>query len=163
MCDFKRIIHKRSLGTRNVTDQFHKSQNATVPYPTTLHSEQKCAHFCSEWSIVGVGTGTFWDLLIRSIARMWMPENLTDEKSTLVQVMDLCRQAASHYKSQCWHRWMSPYGVTGPHWVNTLRPRQNGRHFPDDIFKCVFLNEIVCISLKVFLRFQLTICQYWFR
>ena len=28
-------------------------------------------------------------------------------------------------------------------WLNTLRPRQDGRHFPDDIFKCVFLNENV--------------------
>ena len=27
-------------------DQFHKSQNATVPYPTVLYSEQKCAHLC---------------------------------------------------------------------------------------------------------------------
>ena len=27
--------------------------------------------------------------------------------------------------------------------VNTLRPRQNGCHFPDDIFKCIFLNENV--------------------
>ena len=26
-------------------------------------------------------------------------------------------------------------------WFNTLRPRQNGRHFADDIFKCIFLNE----------------------
>ena len=25
--------------------------------------------------------------------------------------------------------------------LNTLRPRQNGRHFADDIFKCIFLNE----------------------
>ena len=24
---------------------------------------------------------------------------------------------------------------------NTLRPRQNCRHFPDDIFKCIFLDE----------------------
>ena len=27
--------------------------------------------------------------------------------------------------------------------INTLRPRQDGRHFPDDIFKCIFLNENV--------------------
>ena len=26
-----------------------------------LHSEQKCDHFCSEWSIVGYWTGAFWD------------------------------------------------------------------------------------------------------
>ena len=30
------------------------------------HSEQKCVHFCSEWSIVGYGPGAFWDLRIRS-------------------------------------------------------------------------------------------------
>ena len=24
---------------------------------------------------------------------------------------------------------------------NTLKPRQNGRYFADDIFKCIFLNE----------------------
>ena len=47
-------------------EQFQKSQNAPVPYPTMPHSEQKCAHFCSEWGIVGYGTGTFWDLWIRS-------------------------------------------------------------------------------------------------
>ena len=39
-----------------------ESQNAPVPYPRMLHSEQKCAHFCSEWSILGYGTGAFWDL-----------------------------------------------------------------------------------------------------
>ena len=39
-----------------------ESQNAPVPYPRMLHSEQKCAHFCSEWSIQGYGTGAFWDL-----------------------------------------------------------------------------------------------------
>ena len=44
-------------------DLIHKSPNAFVPYPTMPHSEQKlCAHFCSEWSIVGHGKGTFWDL-----------------------------------------------------------------------------------------------------
>ena len=32
---------------------------------------------------------------------------------------------------------------------NTLRPRQNGRHFPDDIFKCIFLNEYVWILIKI--------------
>ena len=39
------------------------------------------------------------------------------------------------------------------HVINTLRPRQNGRHFPDDIFKCIFLNENVSISIKISLKF----------
>ena len=36
---------------------------------------------------------------------------------------------------------------------NTLRPRQNGRHFPDDIFKCIFLNENAWISITISLKF----------
>ena len=36
---------------------------------------------------------------------------------------------------------------------NTLRPRQNGRHFTDDTFKRIFLNENVCISLEISLKF----------
>ena len=37
--------------------------------------------------------------------------------------------------------------------VNTLRPRQNGCHFPDDMFKCVFLNEDVWIQNEISLKF----------
>ena len=37
--------------------------------------------------------------------------------------------------------------------LNTLRPRQNGRRFPDDIFKYIFLNENVWILLKISLKF----------
>ena len=36
---------------------------------------------------------------------------------------------------------------------NTLGPRQNGRHFPDDTFKRIFLNENVRISIKISLKF----------
>ena len=36
---------------------------------------------------------------------------------------------------------------------NTLRPRQNGRYFADDIFKCISLDENVWISLKMSLKF----------
>ena len=39
--------------------------------------------------------------------------------------------------------------------LNTLRPRQNGRHFPDDIFKCIFLNENAWIAIKISLKFVL--------
>ena len=38
-------------------------------------------------------------------------------------------------------------------WLNTLRPRQNGRHFADDIFKCIFLIENVWIPIKSSLKF----------
>ena len=38
---------------------------------------------------------TFYEINVR-----WMPQNPTDDKSALVQVMIWCRQATSHYLSQ---------------------------------------------------------------
>ena len=65
------------------------------------------------------------------IALRWIPLDLTDDMSTLVQVMAWCRQASSHYLSQCWSRSQSPYGVTRPQWVNSSK-----RH---DAFMCWWL------------------------
>ena len=39
--------------------------------------------------------------------------------------------------------------------INTLRPRQNWRHFADDTFKRIFLNDNVRISIKISLKFVL--------
>ena len=36
--------------------------------------------------------------------------------------------------------------------INSMRPRQNGRRFADDLFKCIFLNENVRISIKISLK-----------
>ena len=57
--------------------------------------------------------------------------------------LDLCCEGAvvPHYAtgdSQCCH-----HAREGRPRVNPLKPRQNGRHFADDIFKCIFLNENV--------------------
>ena len=64
------------LHSGNRIDLIRKSQNAPVSYPTKLHSEQKCAHFCSEWSIVGYGTWAFvdlwyWSKRVRYICGTW--------------------------------------------------------------------------------------------
>ena len=43
-----------------------------------------------------------------------------------------------------------------PYWlviIITLRPRQDGRHFLDDIFICIFLNENEWHSIKISLKF----------
>ena len=44
-----------------------------------------------------------------------MSLDLTDDQSTLVQVMAWCRQATSNYPSQCWPKSLS---LTRPEWVN---------------------------------------------
>ena len=40
-----------------------------------------------------------------------------------------------------------------PENINTLRPRQNGRHSADDTFKRIFMNENVRISINISLKF----------
>ena len=47
----------------------------------------------------------------------------------------------------CW------YAINKKDGFNTLRPRQNGRHFADAIFKGIFLNENVWIPIKLSLKF----------
>ena len=37
--------------------------------------------------------------------------------------------------------------------INTFRPRQNGRHFADDTFKRIFVNENVRILIEISLKF----------
>ena len=87
----------------------------------------------------------------------WFPLDLTDHKSTLVQVMAWCRQAASHYMSQCWPRSMSPYGVTRPQWVNSKLPLNSYEfyHSPEKDAIPTFLIEIA--SLRVEWKVLLTV------
>ena len=33
--------------------------------------------------------------------------------------------------------------------INTSKPRQNGRHFPDDIFKRIYFNENVWVLIYI--------------
>ena len=45
------------------------------------------------------------------------------------------------------------YSLTRSAALNTLKPRQNGRHFADDTFKRIFLNKNVEISIQISLTF----------
>ena len=36
--------------------------------------------------------------------------------------------------------------------LTRLTPKQNGRHFPDDIFRCIFMNENLCILIQFSLK-----------
>ena len=90
--------------------------------------------------------------------------------SKLAQVMACCQMATNHYLNQCrlisngfcgfYMRAISHEILVSVYKMslimtcfNTLRPRQNGRHFPDDIFKWIFLYENVWISINISLNF----------
>ena len=51
------------------------------------------------------------------IALRWMPQDITDDKSILVQIMAWCHEARSHYLSQYWPRSMLPYDITRSQWI----------------------------------------------
>ena len=53
------------------------------------------------------GRGIFCEIALR-----WMQLHLSDDKSTLVQVMAWCRQATSQYLNQCWPRSLPPFSAT---------------------------------------------------
>ena len=79
------------------------------------------------------------------------------EINTLISVIVASpRSWVSHHNLGCWwchsdlNLGINFFIHTG---INTLRLRQNGRHFPDDIFKCFFLNENVWISITISLKF----------
>ena len=91
------------------------------------------------------------------LALRWMSLDLTDDKSTLVQVMAWCHQATSHYLNQCWPRSMWPNGITRPQWVNVQFSTQ-----PTTAF-C--LREIFQILLKMgrHLRYPcISCCNIWY-
>ena len=54
-----------------------------------------------------------------------MSLDFADDQSTLAQVTAWCHQATSHYLSQCWHRFLSPYGVTGHIGLTCIEPRRS--------------------------------------
>ena len=54
------------------------------------------------------------------IGLMGLSLELTDDKSTSVQVMAGCHQATSHYLSQYWPISMSSYGITWLKWVKWI-------------------------------------------
>ena len=64
--------------------------------------------------------------------------------SSVLHIWLLCGYTAITAMST-WHYHLGPF--------NTLRPRQDGRHFADDIFTCIFFNENCCILIKFSLKY----------
>ena len=57
----------------------------------------------------------------------------------------MIHMTSEHQQPQCWPiPWL---------FSNTLRPRQNWRHFADAIFECIFLKENVWILIIISLKF----------
>ena len=53
------------------------------------------------------------------------------------------------------HCHSSSWNIVTMRWYLVLRPRQNGYHFADDNFKCIFVNEKIWIPIEISLKFVL--------
>ena len=72
-------------------------------------------------------------------------------KYIILEIPQFCakpNRCAYHFvKQYCFIIWINSW------WINSLRPRQNGRLFADDTFKRIFFNENIRISTKISLKF----------
>ena len=78
-----------------------------------------------------------------------MPQDLTDDKSTVVQVMAWCCQATSHYLCQCWLSSLLPYGVARPQWVNEISQNQSSMVMKEVPIAIVSLGTRTCGGLVI--------------
>ena len=72
------------------------------------------------------------------IAFRWLALDLTNDKSTLVQVVAWSHQTLSHCLSQCWPSSMLPYGVTKLPLVDRANENQVHSHIqasPEDMYE----------------------------
>ena len=135
--------------------------NKTILYYNTISSalnslapgkfERNFRHIIFKQTSVIDGEG-----MCSEIALIWMSLDFTDDQSTMVQVMAWCRQASSHYLSQCWPRSLSSYGVTRPQWVNLYRAGNTWVHTQHCGYWCpqcwvnlYFIGPVSCRNISV--------------
>ena len=108
---------------------------------TTIRCCMSQWHWCTpSWKYFG--NGVSWQVvvswaLIFALAATWMP----------------CLLVWPTYPLSNGDGEVAREGCQTPALFNTLRPMQNGRHFADDTFKCIFFNENVWILIKISLKF----------
>ena len=64
-----------------------------------------------------------------------------------------CEKHQSNFQTSAYSKYCALLRIHQEGNVNTLRPRQDGRHFSDDVFKCIYFNENAWISIKILLKF----------
>ena len=77
-----------------------------------------------------------WHAMYFDYSTRWLTINMSDK-------VGVCRSLIDSSAVTC----------SSELFFNTLRPRQHGRHFADDTFKCIFLNENVWIPVKFSLKY----------
>ena len=70
----------------------------------------------------------------------------------ILREMCILKARLTHGKNESLGCWLTVAGSMSVY-INSSPPRQNGRHFADDIFICIFVNEKILILIKISLKF----------
>ena len=107
------------------------------------------AYHCTQAVMMGPWTlsSYYWGSSVRTIG--WQNKFLCSEDLRIWTLMFIFTEGSTL-------RWDIP-ALCQPsgfiQLINALRPRQNGRHFADDILKCIFLIENIWNSINISLKF----------
>ena len=146
--EIRRVV--KDNGMFVLLDTFNNDQigeNKSRPDSAALHMMSMCICIPPSLLAGGTGLGCMWPLsAVRDILKEagLREKHTVCAKGALPEVI-VCDKAGH---TDTWTKW-----TTFCRRLNTLRPRQDGRHFVDDIFKCPFLNENVWIPIKISLKF----------
>ena len=128
----------------------HNERNGISNYQR-LHCLPNCLFRCR--SKKNIKAPHHWSLWGESTSDRWIPQRDSNaENASIPWHHVIC--SGIWYAITCMKTASSPMNIVESHYfmVNTLRPGPNGRHFADNIFKSIFLNENIWISLKIALK-----------
>ena len=142
-CLLNRLFKRRSKKTwkLSVTGLCAGNSPVTDEFPAQMASN---ADNVSIWWRHHVFSHQIYTPLLQQIQRMQLKIVPTGWNDTCTISFPLCH----HQRKRC-SLSDNKYNVS----LNTLKPNQNWRHFPDDIFKCIFLKENVSISIRISPKF----------
>ena len=130
-----RNVGKKPFCSTGTADQFEYLDIITYVVP-----------FCKRWSPDSY-LGCRWDKRL---------SNVIESKVHVMWLAMLCQIIKTVFKMYVMHRNLinvvSQVSIRIVRF-NTSKPRQNGRHFVDDIIKFIFLNENIWILIKFSLKF----------
>ena len=127
------IRHTFSVGVERIRRNVSKATLKKASYQH-IESQQRGGYFADHiFHWISMKVLLYFDANGNDVCSYGISSN----KLALVWVVAWCR--VDHYPNPCL--------------INRLRPRQNGRHFADDIFKCIFLNGNVWIPIKNTMKF----------
>ena len=90
------------------------------------------------------------------VNKAWLemtPLNYSNFLAGILHVITICDSLSETWPRHGAKTANSISRIQGCMGFNRMTPEQNGRCFADDIFKCIFLNEKFCISVRISLKF----------